>query len=158
AGSVEKRLFLKRLGLSHVFDSRSLSFADDVMAATDGCGVDLVLNSLPGPFLEKSLSLLAPGGRFLEIGKRDVYADSLIGLRSLRLSGVFFAIALARLWKDQPGILRRELKGVIANFARRKLDKLPVVDFRMAKVSDAFHHMARARHMGKVVVFCRDEP
>src|SRR5262249_11861005 len=50
AGSVEKRLFLKRLGLSHVFDSRSLSFVDDVMAATDGCGVDLVLNSLPGPF------------------------------------------------------------------------------------------------------------
>ena len=79
AGSQEKRLHLYRRGVEHVFDSRSLAFADDVLWKTGGRGVDVVLNSLPGPFLEKSISVLAPGGRFLEIGKRDIYADTPLG-------------------------------------------------------------------------------
>ena len=65
AGSQEKRSYLYRRGLEHVFDSRSLAFADDVRWKTGGRGVDVVLNSLPGAFLEKSVSALAAGGRFL---------------------------------------------------------------------------------------------
>jgi amino acid adenylation domain-containing protein len=158
AGSEEKRAYLRRLGIANVFDSRSLSFADDVLAATDGYGVDAVLNSLPGPFLEKGLALLAPGGRFLEIGKRDIYADTLIGLRTLRRNAAFFAIDLARLAQDRPASLREELESVISDIAQGRLDKLPLVEFPMAQVADAFRHMARARHIGKVVVTCGDEP
>ena len=76
AGSQEKRSYLYRRGVEHVFNSRSLAFADDVRWKTGGRGVDVVLNSLPGAFLEKSISVLAAGGRFLEIGKRDIYADT----------------------------------------------------------------------------------
>ena len=106
AGSDEKRAYLRKLGVKHIFDSRSLDFADGVLAATDGYGVDLVLNSLPGPFLEKGLNLLASGGRFLEIGKRDIYADTPIGLRALRKNVSFFAIDLARLAAERPDRLR----------------------------------------------------
>ena len=152
AGSEEKREYLRRLGIAHVFNSRSLGFADDVMVATDGRGVDLVLNSLPGPFLEKGLSLLAPGGRFLEIGKRDIYADTLIGLRSLRRNAAFFAIDLARLAIEQPQALRAELEGVIANLVDGGLDMLPTVEFPVTEAAEAFRHMAKARHIGKIVV------
>ena len=158
AGSDEKRAYLRNLGIEHVFDSRSLGFADDVLAATDGHGVDLVLNSLPGPFLEKGLSLLASGGRFLEIGKRDIYANTLIGLRTLKRNAAFFAIDLARLAQDQPALLREELGKIIADIVAGELDKLPVVEFPMANAVDAFRHMARARHIGKIVVTCDGSP
>ena len=118
AGSDEKRAYLRKLGVQHIFDSRSLDFADGVLAATDGYGVDLVLNSLPGPFLEKGLNLLASGGRFLEIGKRDIYADTPIGLRALRKNISFFAIDLARLAAERPDRLRDELESVLADLGR----------------------------------------
>ncbi|HEY5808070.1 MAG TPA: beta-ketoacyl synthase N-terminal-like domain-containing protein, partial [Povalibacter sp.] len=71
-GNPEKRAHLTALGVKHVFDSRSLSFADVVMRATGGRGVDVVLNSLAGEFIAKSVAVLAPGGRFLELGKRGI--------------------------------------------------------------------------------------
>ena len=152
AGSDEKRAYLRKLGVRHIFDSRSLDFADGVLAATDGYGVDLVLNSLPGPFLEKGLNLLASGGRFLEIGKRDIYADTPIGLRALRKNVSFFAIDLARLAAERPDRLRDELESVLADLGQGLLDPLPVENFPLSQVADAFRHMAKARHIGKIVV------
>ncbi len=73
AGSAEKRAYLLGLGVRHVFDSRSLAFEGDVLAATGGTGVDVVLNSLAGEFIGASVRVLAPQGRFLEIGKRGVW-------------------------------------------------------------------------------------
>jgi amino acid adenylation domain-containing protein len=152
AGSDEKRAYLRKLGVQHIFDSRSLDFADGVLAATNGYGVDLVLNSLPGPFLEKGLNLLASGGRFLEIGKRDIYADTPIGLRALRKNVSFFAIDLARLAEERPDRLRNELESVLSDLGRGRLDPLPVENFPLSQVADAFRHMAKARHIGKIVV------
>ena len=72
AGSHEKREFLRGQGICHVMDSRSLDFADEILEITNGAGVDGVLNQLAGDFITKSLSVLAPYGRFLEIGKVDI--------------------------------------------------------------------------------------
>ena len=82
AGSPAKRDALAALGVRHVFDSRSLDFADGVLAATGGRGVDVVLNSLAGEFIGRSFDVLATGGRFLEIGRRDVWApEHVAGVR-----------------------------------------------------------------------------
>ena len=152
AGRPEKRDFLRARGVADVFDSRSLGFADDVHAATQGRGVDVVLNSLPGPYLEKSLGLLAPGGRFLEIGKRDIYADRLIGLRSLRQNAAFFAVDLAGIARERPQAIRAELESVIRDLAAGALELLPVELFSSDEVAGAFRHMANADHIGKIVI------
>jgi amino acid adenylation domain-containing protein len=152
AGRPEKRDYLRARGVLDVFDSRSLAFADDVLAATQGRGVDVVLNSLPGPYLEKSLSLLAPGGRFLEIGKRDVYGDSLIGLRSLRRNAAFFVVDLAGIARERPQAVVAELQSVIHDLDAGKLELLPVELFCSDEVAGAFRHMANADHIGKIVI------
>ncbi|MFO0001696.1 MAG: zinc-binding dehydrogenase, partial [bacterium] len=69
AGRPEKRALLRAQGVEHVFDSRSADFVDGVRAATGGRGVDVVLNCLAGDLLRASLSLLAPRGRHVELGK-----------------------------------------------------------------------------------------
>ena len=81
-GSQEKRDFIKKnFGLNddHIFNSRSVSFADDLLRATNGRGVDVVLNSLADDKLLAGISCLADSGRFLEIGKYDLISDHLLG-------------------------------------------------------------------------------
>ncbi|MBA2681995.1 MAG: polyketide synthase dehydratase domain-containing protein, partial [Ktedonobacteraceae bacterium] len=80
AGSHEKREFLRSLGIQHVMDSRLLSFAEEILEITHGEGVDVVLNSLTGEAMARSLSILAPYGRFLEIGKKDIYQQGHLDL------------------------------------------------------------------------------
>ena len=84
AGSEEKRAYLQEIGVPHVMDSRSLDFADEIMEKTDGKGVDIVLNTLSGPAMRASLSVLAPHGRFIEIGKTDALNHGSIDLNPVR--------------------------------------------------------------------------
>ena len=84
AGSKEKRAFLKSQGIRRVFDSRSPDFAEEVMQRTRGAGVDVVLNALTGEFIPKSLAILAAGGRFLELGKREIYTSHQLAALPLR--------------------------------------------------------------------------
>jgi NADPH:quinone reductase-like Zn-dependent oxidoreductase len=148
AGSEEKRDFLRALGVRHVMDSRSLRFADEVMKLTAGRGVQVVLNSLSGEFIAKSLSVVAPQGRFLEIGKRDIYSNTQIGLSHFERGLSFFAVNLD--W-SQPefGTVWRE---VMRQFEAGILRPLPYRAFPLAQAAEAFRYMAQARHIGKVVL------
>jgi acyl transferase domain-containing protein len=154
AGSDEKRDFLRALGIEHVMDSRSLSFADEVMERTGGRGVDVVLNSLGGEFLTRGLSVLAPFGRFLEIGKRDIYNDTPLGLRPFDKGLSFFAIDVTP--RDTPD-LANTWQQVVRHFSEATFRPLPQTVFPAAEVARAFDHMARARHIGKVVVSLEDK-
>ncbi len=97
AGSDEKRDFLRSLGVKHVYSSRSTAFAEEILADTNREGVDVVLNSLPGEAITKSLSILRAYGRFLEIGKTDIYQNRMIGLLPFQDNLSYFAIDLDRM-------------------------------------------------------------
>ena len=79
AGSEEKRAWLRAQGVAHVGDSRSLTFASELLAATGGEGVDLVLNTLPARTLQKSLSILRPRGRLIDLS--NFYSDAQVDMR-----------------------------------------------------------------------------
>ncbi len=75
AGSSEKHAYLKSLGISHIYNSRTLDYADEILRDTQGQGVDVVLNSLTGEgFIAKTLTVCHQGARFIEIGKRDIWS------------------------------------------------------------------------------------
>ena len=153
AGSEEKREFLRSLGVEHVFDSRSLKFADEVMKHTCGRGVDVVLNSLAGDFIPRSLSVLAPHGRFLEIGKRDIYANTALGMRQFERGLSFIAVNLDWSRRGFDAVWRR----IVRRFADRTLEPLPCRVFPLDQAAEAFRYMAEARHIGKVVLAVADE-
>jgi NADPH:quinone reductase-like Zn-dependent oxidoreductase/acyl carrier protein len=158
AGNPEKRDFLRAQGVHHVMDSRSLAFADEVRAITGGRGVDLVLNSLAGDAIAAGISTLATGGRFLEIGKRDIYQNSKIGLRPLRNNASFFVIDLAQIMRDDPPLIAEMLRRLTPMFASGKLHPLPFRQFRASQVVSAFRHMSQARHIGKIVLSMENDP
>ena len=152
AGTPEKREYLRSLGFSYVMNSRTLEFAREIMTYTGGRGVDVVLNSLAGEAIPKSLSVLAAGGRFLEIGKRDIYANSQLGLLPFQKNLAFFAIDLLRLSMECPetyAALSGEVQSRIADGAFKPL---PYTSFPIARVPEAFSFMTQGKHTGKIVV------
>ncbi|AGC45624.1 polyketide synthase [Myxococcus stipitatus DSM 14675] len=156
AGSEEKRAFLRSMGVEHVMDSRSLAFADEVMRITDGRGVDLVLNSLTGEALVKSLEVLAPYGRFLELGKRDIYDDVRIGLSPFRKSLSYSAIDLMGMTEARPELFASLFAEVMRHLEDGAFAPLPVHVFPAMDAEGAFRQMAQAKHLGKLAVRMKD--
>ena len=152
AGNDEKRQFLAALGVKHVFDSRSLDFAPAIMNVTDNQGVDLVLNSLTGEAITTSLSILAPYGRFLELGIRDIVQNSQIGLQPFIRNLSYFSIALAKMMLERPIQFQRLFHEVLVMADQRTISPLPLTLFPATEIKDAFRYMAQARHIGKIVV------
>jgi acyl transferase domain-containing protein len=150
AGNPRKRDYLKSLGIKHVMDSRSSDFADQIRAATGGEGIDLVLNSLTGETIAASLSVLRPGGRFLELGKTDLWDQPRVD--AFRPGVTFFPIALDRMMAEEPRTVKSLMDDVLPQFAEKTLVPLPLRTFAIPRVVDALRHMARAEHIGKVVI------
>ncbi|MEL7253208.1 MAG: SDR family NAD(P)-dependent oxidoreductase [Pseudomonadota bacterium] len=156
AGNPKKRKLLKDQGVHHVMDSRSLKFADDVTRITKGAGVDVLLNSLPGDYITKGLDIMAPYGRFLEIGKRDVYADSAVGMKALRKNVTLAVLDLAAMGQERPKLLAGLMAELAEKFADKALTPLPLTTFPISQVADAVRYMSQAKHVGKVVVTLDD--
>ena len=150
AGSPEKRAFLKSLGVSHVMDSRSLEFAEEIMKITDGRGVDVVLNSLADKFVDRSFEVIAQNGRFLEIGKRGIWEPE----RAARLNrGIqYFIVDWSVDARNNPALIGSMLRELMAAFDRGEMEPLPHQVFPLRETKAAFRFMAQGRHIGKVVV------
>ena len=158
AGSVLRRQTLRMLGVAGVFDSRSASFVDDLLAATGGEGVDVVLNSLSGELMQQSLRLLRPFGRFLEIGKRDLYRNTPVGIRPLRHNASYFAIDIDELVGRRPALGRAVLEEVAALLADGRLQPLPYRPFGFSEAVEGFRLLQSSGHVGKVVLLPEPTP
>jgi phthiocerol/phenolphthiocerol synthesis type-I polyketide synthase C len=152
AGSDAKREMLSGLGVEYVGNSRGVDFADEILDVTDGYGVDLILNSLPGEAIQRGVQILAPGGRFVELGKKDVYADANLGLAALAKSASFAVVDLDLNLKLQPARYRHLLQHILGHVSDGKLQVPPVTEFNLHNAVDAFRLMASGRHTGKIVV------
>jgi polyketide synthase 5 len=152
AGNVERRELLRSMSIEHVYDSRSIAFADQIRHDTDGYGVDVVLNSLTGPAQRAGLELLAAGGRFVEIGKRDVYGNTQLGLYPFRNNLTFHYVDLALLAASHPRRVAELLRTVFGLVADGALPAPQHTTHRLADAADAVRMMAAAQHTGKLVL------
>ena len=158
AGTEEKRALLRNLGTDTVLNSRTLAFADEVLAHTNGRGVDVVLNSLAGEAMVRSLDCLRPFGRFIELGKRDFYANTHLGLRPLRRNLAYFGVDVDQLLIEHRELTQQLFQELLDLFATGELTALPHRVFSGDRISDAFRLMQRAGHIGKIVVTPASRP
>jgi len=154
AGSEEKRAYLRSLGIDHVMDSRTLAFAEEVMDHTEGQGVDVVLNTLTGDARTRSLELLAPYGRFVELSKRDIYMNT--QMPPLRRGVSFASVDLQGMGQERPALLGGLLREVTQLFEMGVFQPLPLRTFQASDARSAFQYMAQAKHIGKVVIDMSD--
>jgi NADPH:quinone reductase-like Zn-dependent oxidoreductase/SAM-dependent methyltransferase len=154
AGNPAKRAYLLSLGVDRVMDSRSTGFQGEIMESTGGAGVDVVLNSLSGESIAKSFDSLAPGGRFVEIGRRGIWSEA--EAKSYRSDVIYRVVNLAASSENDPSGIGRLLGQIVEQFENGDLTCLPFRVFAESDVERAFSFMARARQMGKIVVVPAD--
>ena len=149
--SAPKRGYLRSLGVTHVFDSRTTKFAEGILESTRGAGVDVVLNSLTGEgFIEASLSCLAQGGRFVELARRDILSEE--EMASVRPDVAYSILELDVLKKTEPAWVGRVLRHVMERLSAGRLKALVHSRWPLAEAGAALRFMRSARHLGKIVV------
>jgi epothilone polyketide synthase D len=149
-GSEEKRELMRKLGIRHIYGSRSLAFVDELLEATGQQGVDVVLNSLSGDFIPRSLGLLRQGGRFIEIGKIGIWSEE----RALAFKqGIsYHAVALDRMVAETPALVGSLLGELMVEFGSGILRPLATTVYRIEDAVPAFRLMAEGKHIGKIVL------
>lgn len=152
AGSPQRRALLHDMGIEHVYDSRSTEFADLIRRDTDGYGVDVVLNSVTGAAQRAGFELLAIGGRFVEIGKRDVYGDTRLGQYPFRRNLTFHYLDLALMAASRPQQVGELLRTVYRLVAAGELPPLEHTAYPLDQAATAIRVMGAAEHNGKLVL------
>lgn len=148
--SPQKWEFLKQQGIRQIYNSRTDNFAEQIKEDTNGEGVTVVLNTLSGETIPKSLSILATGGRFLEIGKIDIWSKEKVA--QVRPDIAYHLIDLVAITNHHPQHIQSMFSRLAEEFATGKLSPLPVSSFKATEVVDAFRWMQQGNHIGKVVV------
>ncbi|MFZ0906921.1 MAG: SDR family NAD(P)-dependent oxidoreductase, partial [Mycobacterium sp.] len=149
--STYKRATLRKLGVEYVYDSRSTDFADQILADTDGAGVDVVLNSLTNEgFVEATVRATAQNGRFAEIAKRDIWTPE--QMAAARPDIAYEIVALDTVTFQEPERIRGLLGEVSDGLARGEWTPLPAEIYPLTEAKTAFRRMQQARHIGKIVL------
>ncbi|MDO9711998.1 type I polyketide synthase [Paracraurococcus lichenis] len=151
AGTPAKRAFLRAAGAELVLDSRDTGFADALRAVWPD-GVDVVLNSLAGEAMERSMALLRPFGRFLELGKRDFAENRRVPLRPMRRNITWFAVDVDELPRARPQVAARLMRSIADRLRDGSFRPLPATDFAATEVEAAFRTLQASGHIGKLVV------
>ncbi|HYQ64245.1 MAG TPA: SDR family NAD(P)-dependent oxidoreductase [Actinophytocola sp.] len=139
---------LRGLGLDdeHIASSRTTDFAPAFLAATGGRGVDVVLNALAGEYVDASLRVLSPGGRFVEMGKTDLRdPDHVAATHDV----AYRAFDLLDAGQDRVGEILRIVLGLLED---GRVVPLPVSTWDIRRAREAVRHLAAAKHVGKLVL------
>ncbi|KAH6664674.1 polyketide synthase [Halenospora varia] len=154
-GSIAKKGFLmNHYGIpeDHIFYSRNTSFAKAIKRATNGEGVDVVLNSLAGDQLRETWDSLAHFGRFIEIGKRDIVSNSRLEMARFEHNAMFASVDLTVVAAERPKIMKRLLSDVFALIKKGLAKPIsPITVFSISDVESAFRTLQGGKIIGKIV-------
>ena len=149
--SAPKQAYLRSLGVEHVFDSRTTAFGREILDATAGAGVDVVLNSLTGEgFIDASLSCLARGGRFVELARVDIFSEQ--EMAAARPDVAYTILKLDVLKEHDPAVPGDALRRVMERVAAGELRPLTYSRWPLTEAGPAMKCMRAARHLGKIVL------
>ncbi|MFI4954278.1 MAG: SDR family NAD(P)-dependent oxidoreductase [Gammaproteobacteria bacterium] len=150
-GSAEKRDYLTALGIEHVLDSRSLTYREAIRDITQQRGVDVVLNSLSGKgFIEATLDCIVAQGRFIEIGKRDIWSAEEVSIK--RPEVTYYTVALDAMSAEEPQTVEKLLTELMPLFANKTLTPIHQTIFPLSQTISAFKYLQQAKQVGKVVI------
>ena len=149
--STYKRATLRKMGVEYVYDSRSTDFADQILADTEGAGVDVVLNSLTNEgFVAATVRATAQNGRFAEIAKRDIWTPELMAAARPDIN--YEIVALDGTIERDPERIQGLLADVSDGLASGEWTPLPAEIYPLTEAKTAFRRMQQARHIGKIVL------
>lgn len=156
AGSVEKREFLHQtfgVPKSHIFSSRTPDFRDGILSATSGRGVDVIVNSLSGPLLQETWSIIAEFGRFVELGRKDFLENSHLAMKHFDRNVTFSGIEFQKYYTLRPEIVAECFTQLIEGMASGVVRPVaPVHEIPVSDIATALRKLQSGLNVGKLVV------
>ncbi|KAL4860853.1 hypothetical protein BDV12DRAFT_208748 [Aspergillus spectabilis] len=138
---------------SHIFCSRDVSFQRHIIRVTEGRGVDVVLNSIAGDGLVASWECVAPYGRFVELGKSDLEANSKLPMSRFMRNVSFSAVAFDQIVVERPALVRESLEAVMAFIRDGKLSHpQPLQEFPLSACENAYRLLQSGKSAGKLII------
>lgn len=160
-GSVDKKRFLMQtynLKEDQIFFSRDTSFADGIRRSTGGEGVDVALNSLSGDALQATFECIAPFGRFIELGKRDITSNSRLEMSHFNENVSFASVDLGIVREKRPKLLKRLFRNSFQIFGdARAYSRWPVTTLPISELEAGFRALQGGQVIGKMVVSITDD-
>ncbi|WP_054811957.1 type I polyketide synthase [Nocardia arizonensis] len=152
ASTEERRAYARTRGADHVLDSRSLNFAEDVLALTGGHGVDVVISTAPGDMLRRNFEAVAEFGRIVEVGKADIYTGGMLDMRHFDKNVSYHSLDLDRMLARRRTHTVDLLRRVNTKLADGVYVPLPYELYGTAEVTRAFEEVARSTRIGRVAL------
>lgn len=153
--AAKRRLLEDRFHIrpDHIFHSRDTSFARELMAMTEGRGVDVVLNSLSGPLLKASWECVARFGRFVEIGKVDIEAGRHLDMTTFGQGASIFSVDLLQLNRYRGNVVHRALTTSVKLCAEKVTHPIyPRIVYPMSEMEGALRQMQAGTHIGRLIL------
>ncbi len=149
--SAPKHAYLRSIGVTNIFDSRTTAFGKEILESTDGEGVDVVVNSLTGEgFIDASLSCLAKNGRFVELADINILSEE--EMAATRPDVSYHILQVDNMRDTDPAAVGRILKNVMKRLAAGELKPIVHSRWSLSDTGAALKFMRSARHIGKIVV------
>ncbi|MET0463360.1 MAG: SDR family NAD(P)-dependent oxidoreductase [Chitinophagaceae bacterium] len=148
----EKAAYLHSIGVRNVYKLSNLEFVSRILHDTNGYGVDVVLSAVPGEVFYQSFALLAPYGRYLELGKKDIIDNSALPMQFFSRNLTFSALDLDKVINEKPWELQELFGEIRRGFDEGYYRPLPTAAFSADQVQEAFGLIDRGQNIGKVVV------
>lgn len=154
ASTEEKRDYLRSLeNVSFVTESRCYEkYKKDILDFTNGGGVDVILASTINEFMETNLSLLKSGGRYLDVGKRQIYENHKIPYKYFIKSIQYHSIHFDKLIVENNDLIKKVMNEVVGLFNEEKLIGMPLQTFDISEYKDAFSMLSKSKHIGKIIL------
>ncbi|RUT68620.1 SDR family NAD(P)-dependent oxidoreductase [Flavobacterium cupreum] len=156
-GSEEKMNYLKSIGIKHVYSSRTLDFANEILEVTQGKGVDVVLSALPKEAMYQSMSILNSYGTYLEIGKKDITDNFSLSMHFFNKNISYVAVDMDKMLSERPEKIALLLEDIAAYLKSGELNSLPVTVYTPNKIAEAFKLIDEGKHIGKIIIDFKDQ-
>ncbi|KAI3094809.1 hypothetical protein CBS147333_9920 [Penicillium roqueforti] len=150
---------VQELGISrdHIFNSRGVSFQEDLLRQTNGRGIDLALNSLSGELLHATWRCIAKWGTLVEIGKRDLLGGGKLDMELFLANRSYRCVDIDQMCKERPEMISPLLRSMMDFFRDGHIRAIPIDKvFPCSKIQESFQHMQQGSHVGKIVLRFRD--
>ncbi|KAH7022074.1 putative polyketide synthase, partial [Ilyonectria destructans] len=156
AGTPEKRKLLRDtfdIPETHIFSSRTSEFRDGILCATNGRGVDVVVNSLSGQLLQQTWNLVADFGRWVEIGKKDLLQNNALGMRPFDRNVTFSGVDVRKLFTQRPEAARECLAEIASLLRKHVIAPIrPTNKIPLSQISLGLRKLQSGQNLGKIVV------
>ncbi|KAI2603712.1 hypothetical protein GGR54DRAFT_644565 [Hypoxylon sp. NC1633] len=160
SSEAEKQLLIDQYGIpeDHIFSNKDAGFVQGVKRITKGLGVQVVLNSLTGELLRQTWHCIAPFGRFIETGMKDIRSNTGLDMVPFANNAIFAGVNILTMYKTSRAVFSKLMADVFHYFKQGviKLVK-PLHVFKLSEVSEAFRMLQARKHGGKVVLQVVDD-